>query len=56
MNLTKMQLTARVLSGSRLTGGLGHTRWFLGSFPRSFLRYRRRRYHPDRRFQLIQSL
>jgi len=32
MNLTKMQLTVRVLPGSRFTGGLAHTRWFFGSF------------------------
>ncbi len=32
MNLTKMQLTARVLSASRFTGGLAKTRWPLRSF------------------------
>ncbi len=32
MNLTKMQLTARVLSRSRFTRGLAHPRWLFGCF------------------------
>lgn len=32
MNLTKMQLTARVPNGSRLRDGLGQPRWLFGSF------------------------